>query len=86
MESTNKNNRLDIILPRKLVHSGKKRAYPSSYVWDCLKCGKWNIWNSRKLFGVIKVSCQDCKTEFSLNKSEPLEIITRTKNMISIID
>ena len=77
---------LSVVLPRKLVHSGKKRAYPSSFVWDCLNCKHWNIWQTKFLHGISKVCCQNCKTEYSLNKSEPLEEITRTKNMKSIID
>jgi hypothetical protein len=71
--------------PRKLVHSGKKRAYPSSFVWDCPECNHWNIWQTKKITGVVKVTCQECKNEVLLNKSEPKEVITRTKDMKSII-
>lgn len=77
---------LPVVSARKLVHSGKKRAYPSSFVWDCPVCGKWNIWSTHKLFGIIKVCCQDCKSEFNLDKSTPTEEITRTKDMKTIID
>jgi hypothetical protein len=84
--STCANAMLAVVFPRKLVHSGKKRAYPSSFVWDCLKCGKWNIWQTRRLFGVVKVCCQECRENYNLDKSKPLEEITRTKDMKSIID
>ena len=77
---------LAVVFPRKLVHSGIKRAYPSSFVWDCPKCEKWNIWQTKRLFGISKVCCQDCKSYFNLDKSKPMEEITRTKDMKSIID
>lgn len=77
---------MEIVKPRKLVHSGKKRAYPSSYVWDCMFCNSWNIFKTRNFFGLVKVCCQKCEKEFNLNKSEPLVEITRTKKMKSIID
>ena len=77
---------LKIMIPRKLVHSGKKRAYASSFVWDCLNCNHWNIWQTKMLFGFVKVCCQECRTNYSLNKSEPQEEIIRTKDMKSIID
>lgn len=83
---TDANNVLAVVFPRKLVHSGIKRAYPSSFVWDCLNCGKWNIWQTKRLFGVSKVCCQECRTDFNLDKSKPMEEITRTKDMKSIID
>jgi len=77
---------LAVVFPRKLVHSGSKGAYPSSFVWDCLNCNKWNIWQTKRLFGISKVCCQDCKSEFNLDKSKPMEEITLTKDMKSIID
>lgn len=80
------NPMLSIVFPRKLVHSGKKRAYASCFVWDCPNCGKWNIWRTRKLFGIAITTCQDCKTGVKLDKGNPLEEITRTKDMKSIID
>lgn len=76
---------MEEIKPRKLVHSGKKKAYPSSFVWDYLECDKWNIWQTRKLFGRVEVCCQECKTKFILDKSAPKEELVRTKNMKSII-
>ena len=75
-----------IVKPRKLVHSGKKRSYPSSFVWDCPKCNSWNIWSTKMLMGKVAVECQNCREKYTLNKSEPNETITRTKNMKSIID
>lgn len=77
---------LAVVFPRKLVHSGSKRAYPSSFVWDCPNCEKWNIWKTKRLFGISIVCCQDCKSDFNLDKSKPMEEITRTKDMKSIID
>lgn len=77
---------MENIKPRKLVHSGKKRYYPSSFVWDCLNCEKWNIWKTKRLFGKVKVKCQWCKEEHELDKSNPLEELTRTQKMKSIID
>jgi len=77
---------LAVVFPRKLVHSGKKRAYASSFVWDCPVCGKWNIWRTNKLFGIAITTCQDCKTGIKLDKEKPLQEITRTKYMKSIID
>jgi len=77
---------LAVVFPRKLVHSGKKRAYPSSFVWDCPACGKWNILQTRNLFGIAITICQDCKTGIKLDKQKPLQEITRTKDMKSIID
>lgn len=77
---------MEVITPRKLVHSGKKRAYPSLFVWDCPKCDSWNIWATKMLIGKVVVQCQGCKEKYTLNKSEPKEIITRTKKMKSIID
>lgn len=75
-----------IVIPRKLVHSGKKRAYPSSFIWDCPLCGHWNIWNTNKLIGKTNVKCMECLRPFALDKSNPKEEITRTKKMKSIID
>lgn len=75
-----------IIQPRKLVHSGKRRAYPSSFVWDCPDCESWNIWKTSRLIGEVDVMCKECKQTFTLDKSNPKEEITRTKNMKSIID
>lgn len=77
---------METLAPRKLVHSGKKKAYPSSFVWDCPKCNSWNIWRTKILMGKVVVQCQDCEEKYILNKSEPKETITRTKNMKSIID
>ncbi len=76
---------MNIVNPRKLVHSGKKKSYPSSFVWDCPNCNKWNIWKTKMLMGKSNVQCQDCLQTFILNKSEPVEIITRTKDMKLII-
>lgn len=84
--TANSNEMLAVVFPRKLVHSGSKRAYPSSFVWDCPNCEKWNIWQTKRLFGISKVCCQDCKSDFNLDKSKPMEEITRTKDMKSIID
>lgn len=75
-----------IVIPRKLVHSGKKRAYPSSFVWDCPECGHWNIWKTKILMGKTSVRCMECLEFFVLDKSTPKEEITRTKKMKSIID
>jgi len=80
------NHMLAVVNPKRLVHSGKKRAYASCFVWDCPSCNKWNIWRTRVLFGIIKTKCQWCFTEIKLDKSNPTEEITRTKNMKSIID
>ncbi len=77
---------MEIIQPRKLVHSGKKRAYPSNFVWDCTSCQSWNIWSTRWLAGTVEVTCQECRHTFILDKSNPLIEITRTKDMKSIID
>lgn len=77
---------MGILTPRKLVHSGNKRAYPSSFVWDCPECESWNIWKTTMLMGKANVQCQKCREKFILNKSDPKEVITRTKNMKSIID
>ena len=76
---------MQIVSPRKLVHSGKKKAYPSSFVWDCPNCNKWNIWQTKMLMGKTNVQCQDCREKFILNKSEPKETVTRTKDMKTII-
>lgn len=75
-----------IVIPRKLVHSGKKRAYPSSFVWDCPSCGHWNIWNTNRLFGTVSVQCMECLKPFILDKSNPKEETTRTKKTKSIIN
>lgn len=75
-----------IVIPRKLVHLGKKRAYPSSFVWDCPLCGHWNIWHTNMLMGKTNVKCMECLKPFVLDKSNPKEEITRTKKMKSIID
>lgn len=77
---------LKIVITRRLVHSGKKRAYPSSFVWDCPKCNSWNIWNTKRLLGKVNVICHKCFETFTLDKSNPLETFTRTKDMKSIID
>lgn len=76
----------NIVVPRKLVHSGKQRSYPSSYVWDCPKCNSWNIWATRKFWGYINVVCQECKNEFILDKENVILEVTRTKKDKSIID
>lgn len=76
----------DVVTPRKLVHSGKKRAYPSKFVWDCPVCNEFNIWQTRMLLGKVPVICQGCHSHFILDKSNPKEEITRTKSMKSIID
>lgn len=57
------------IRPEKLVHSGKKRAYPSAFFWYCT-CGEWHNYSTRRLFGVVKVNCT-CGLEFELDKSNP---------------
>lgn len=75
-----------IVIPRKLVHSGKKRAYPSSFVWDCPSCGHWNIWQTNRLMGKTNVKCMKCLKPFDLDKSNPKEEIIRTKKLRVIID
>jgi len=77
---------LAVVFPRKLVHSGKRRAFASCFVWDCPACGKWNILQTRNLFGISITTCQDCKTGIKLDKENPVEEITRTKATKSIID
>ena len=57
------------IRPEKLVHSGYKRAYPSSFFWYCT-CGKWHNHRTRRLVGIVKVQCT-CGLEFDLDKSNP---------------
>lgn len=76
----------DIVTPRKLVHSGKKRAYPSQFVWDCPVCNQFNIWQTRMLHGKVHVICRGCLNNFILDKSNPKEEMVRSKNMKSIID
>jgi len=73
------------IKPRKLVHSGIKKAYPSKFVWDCPNCNDWNIWQTSILRGKVEVICR-CGESHTLNKSLPLVELTRTKDMKSIID
>lgn len=75
-----------IVIPRKLIHSGNKRAYPSSFIWDCPLCGHWNIWNTNKPIGKTNVRCMECLKPFVLDKSNAKEEIIRTKKMKSIID
>lgn len=77
---------METIKARKLVHSGKKRAYPSCFVWDCLNCKSWNIWKTKRLWGKIEVCCSECRQSHLLDKTEPLEEITQTKNGGAIID
>ena len=77
---------METIKPRKLAHSGLKRAYPSSFVWDCPNCTSWNIWNTKRLYGKVNVICQECKDTFILDKSNPKEVIEDRRKVKSIID
>jgi hypothetical protein len=77
---------METIKARKLVHSGNKRSYPSSFLWDCINCKSWNIWKTKRLWGKVEVCCSECRQNYLLDKIEPLEVITRKKHDGSIID
>jgi len=62
-----------------LLHSGKRKSYPSKFVWDCSNCNSINVHQTKVLRGEYPVFCRECETKHILNKEIVKKEITRSK-------